>query len=163
MTKQVTSEDEKRGISATPGWEKLPDRNYSFSKSEGAAKSCMQWHVALGPLAAVIGRSHSLGFDYDLSQLRRQLAKWVSLHWGSWHRSPVLPPNSEMLPRSGEAQDQSSCTGPWWLLGELAAKSRKAGRLWLTGNRQHCQDGPRLMDVLPCKLQPQLSKSCCFG
>lgn len=24
MTKQVTSEDEKRGISATPGWEKLP-------------------------------------------------------------------------------------------------------------------------------------------
>lgn len=71
---------------------------------KGAAKPCILWHVALGPLTAVIGRSHSLGFDYDLSQLRRQLLKWVSLHWGSCHRSPVLPPNREML--QGEAHEE---------------------------------------------------------
>lgn len=60
MTKQVTSVDGKTLLSAALGWEEPADWELL---TLWVRKGCrIGWHMALGPLTLVIGRSHSLVF-----------------------------------------------------------------------------------------------------
>jgi hypothetical protein len=61
--------------------------------------------------------------------------------------------------RAGEKHMIRAATwGPGCCWVSWLPRAEKQGD-WLTGHHQDCQDGTLLMNVLPCKLQPQVSHS----
>lgn len=96
MTKQVTSVDGKTLVSAAHEWEEFADWELLTRKVRRGCR--IVWHMALGPLTPVIGRSHSLVFWLRPVTVEKTASEMV---FTSLRAMPQVTqcchPNSEML------------------------------------------------------------------
>lgn len=153
---------EKLSCSQLMGKRSLLFGNYLHWKSEGACR--VVWHMALGPLTPVIGRSHSLVFWLRPVTAEKTASEMVFTSLRAMPRvTQCFQPHCERLQRVLVLRTTLGVVSLGWvlLLGEAAAKwtdGKKRKYCHLTHVCESWEDEVLFVNVLICKLESQLGR-----